>query len=147
MEIEIPDNEELACVLDVVEARLVRQGQYGAACDVISAQRRLRLDDDEKRRMEAEIAELRAKLDEAERAIGGLKHFIGEQADQIGTLEVENEALRADLEFMAANSARTSTDYRGRWHVIFRALKSIPYDGTPDDLRRVIREARLRGEG
>ncbi len=95
----------------------------------------------------AEIASLRSHLAEAETTIGGLKSFIGEQADQIGTLEIENEALRADLEFMAANSARTSTDYRGRWHVIFRALKSIPYDGTPDDLRRVIREARLRGEG
>lgn len=102
MDIEIPDNEELACALDVVEARLVRQGQYDAACDVISAQRRLRLDDDEKRRMEAEIAELRADLEwyAAHRCIG-YKDRISFSVKPYSTFclrkEVEHDGTTADL--------------------------------------------------
>lgn len=61
-EIEVPDREDAACALDTVEARLVRQGQYDAACDVISAQRRIRLDDDEIRWLESRIAELEAMV-------------------------------------------------------------------------------------
>lgn len=95
MEIEIPDNEELACALDVVEARLVRQGQYDAACDVISAQRRLRLDDDEKRRMEAEIAELRADLEWA--ATHAARWMVGQGLSN--TLEWDDIAQPQEAEF------------------------------------------------
>lgn len=62
IEIEVPDREDAACGLDTVEARLVRQGQYDAACAVIDAKRRIRLDEEEIDAHMERVAGLEAKL-------------------------------------------------------------------------------------
>jgi|688.fasta_scaffold759416_2 hypothetical protein len=63
MDIEIPDNEDAARVLDVLCSTLARQGQYAGAEGCIGAALRLRADAEEIARLEAEIAELRADLE------------------------------------------------------------------------------------
>lgn len=109
MDIEIPDNEDAACDMDQLESYFARRGQYEEAAMVNGAARRLRADDDEKRRMAAEIAE-----------------------------------LRADLEWLATSGWDVVID---RSEIVNDDYsKSIPCDGTPDDLRRVIRKARKGGE-
>jgi len=62
MDIEIPDNEDAARVLDVLCSTLARQGQYAGAEGCIGAALRLRADAEEIARLEAELAELRADL-------------------------------------------------------------------------------------
>jgi|JI10StandDraft_1071094.scaffolds.fasta_scaffold736409_1 predicted nucleic acid-binding Zn-ribbon protein len=85
MDIEIPDNEDAACDLDVLMSNLASRGEYTNAGVVSGAARRLRADAEE-------IARLEARLAEAETTIGALKHLIGEQEDEIAE-------LRADLEW------------------------------------------------
>lgn len=63
MDHDIPDREEIACALDILEVRLARQGQYQGAVDVGSAKERIRSDEDEMSRLESEISELRADLE------------------------------------------------------------------------------------
>jgi uncharacterized coiled-coil protein SlyX len=86
MDIEIPDNEDAACVLDVLCSTLARQGQYAGAEGCILAARRLRADAEE-------IARLEARIAEAETTIGALKHLIGEQTDQLAASEAKCAAM------------------------------------------------------
>lgn len=93
--------------------------------------------------MRARIAALEAQLLEAETTIGALKYFIGEQADQIGTLEQEIAELRADLEWATGpRITTTGQSYGTRWFWRWSPERRFEYDGTPDDLRRAIRAAR-----
>jgi hypothetical protein len=110
MDIEIPDNEDAACVLDLLCSTLAGRGQYTAAEDCIGAARRLRADAEEIARLEAELAELRADLEWA--ATYAARWMVGRDADHA-------------LEWDDLSVLREST-----------------FDGTPDDLRRVIRKAR-----
>lgn len=88
MEIEIPDNEDAACDLDILEPYFVRIGWYEQAGMISGAARRLRADAEE-------IARLELKLSESESTIGVLKHLIGEQADQLAASEAKCAELRA----------------------------------------------------
>lgn len=102
MGIEIHDNEDAASALDAVETRLALRGRYEDAGAVGDAKRRMRADDDEKRRMEAEIAELRADLEwyAAHRCIG-YKDRISFSVKPYSTFclrkEVEHDGTTADL--------------------------------------------------
>ena len=87
------------------------------------------------------IAHRDVKIAEAETTIGALKHLVGEQTDRIAELEGEITELRADLEWSTRKCAVYSQG-RLRWT---RDIDGIQCDGTPDDMRRVIRQAR-KGE-
>lgn len=68
MDSDLPDREEIACALEVMESRLARQGQYDQAVDVFTAAKLLRLADDEIARLTAERDEWKARAERAERA-------------------------------------------------------------------------------
>lgn len=95
MDIEIPDNEDAACDMDQLESYFARRGQYEEAAMVNGAARRLRADDDEKRRMDAENHELRADLDWA--AINAARWMVGEGLSN--TLEWDDIAQPQEAEF------------------------------------------------
>lgn len=132
MDHDLPDREEIACALDVLEVRLARQGQYDQAADVNSAKHLLRAADEEIARLTAERDELKGfvasdarfirEITDANKALhaerdavqaamvdGALREAAllarAERAERNVELEAENEALRADVVFSCRRGA------------------------------------------
>lgn len=118
IEIEVPDREDAACALDTVEARLVRQGQYDAACDVINAKRRIRLDEEELADRDAEIERLRADL------VWSVRHGASEGYDGNSDPCIWYSGIERHRDVLCSREL------------------SVDIDGTSESICRAVREAR-----
>lgn len=88
--------------------------------------------------LEAEIGTVKSKLAEAETTIGGLKHFIGEQTDEIGRLR---KALLWSVREGARFDGHGAIEYDWGWN----DRRVINCDGTDESLIETL--CRLAQEG
>lgn len=105
MDHDLPDREEIACALEVMESRLARQGQYDQAVDVFAASRLLRLADDEITRLRAENARLTAERDAAQAAMvdGALR-----EAALLARAERAERAIQIALDLAQTTAGKTA---------------------------------------
>jgi septal ring factor EnvC (AmiA/AmiB activator) len=143
MDIEIPDNEDAACDLDVLMSNLASRGEYVNAGVVSGAARRLRADAEEIARLESQLAaseaalasrqdaydRLEVAIDESERKRERLGNSLAASEDAMAELQTEKCVLETQLE--EERAARAEAERLAVWAVRNARVEMNPFDGCP----------------
>jgi septal ring factor EnvC (AmiA/AmiB activator) len=167
MDIEIPDNEDAACDLDVLMSNLASRGEYVNAGVVSGAARRLRADAEEIARLESQLAaseaalasrqdaydRLEVAIDESERKRERLGNSLAASEDAMAELQTEKcvletqleeeRAARAEAERLAVFAAGPGTTaFKYQFDVWKHGERTqFPHDGTDAGILAALRQA------